>query len=72
MGPLVILIYINDKNKCTDLKLVYYDDDSIAYTCNGSLDHLIEYVNSELTKINELLCANRLSLNVVKSSTSIY
>ena len=59
-------------NKCTDLKLVHYADYSIVYASNSSLDHLIEHVNSELSKISDWLCANRLSLNVAKSSYLIY
>ena len=59
-------------NKCTDLKLVQYADDSTAYTSYSSLDHLIEHVNSELYKICDWLCANRLCLIVAESSYSIY
>ena len=59
-------------NKCTDLKLVHYADDSTANRSNSSLDHLIVHVNSELTKISDWLCANRLPLDVSKASYSIY
>ena len=55
-------------NKCTDLKLVHYADDSTAYTSINLLGHLIEHVNCGLSKISEWLCAIRLSLNVVKYS----
>ena len=38
-------------NRCTDLKLVHYADDSTAYTSNSSLEHLIEHVSYELLKL---------------------
>ena len=45
LGPILFLVYISDMNKCSDLKLVQYADDSTVYTSNTSLYHLIEHVN---------------------------
>ena len=59
-------------NKYTDLRLVHCADGSAAYTSNSTLDHLIAHINCELSKISDWLCPNRLSLNVAKSSYSIY
>ena len=70
LGPLLFVIYINDMHKCTNLRLVHYADDSTAYKTLDSLNSISE-VNTELSKISEWLCANRLSLNVTKSYFSI-
>ena len=71
MAPLLFLIYLNDKNRCSDLKLVHYADGITAYTSNSSLDHFIEHENFELSKNSDWLCANRPSLIVSESSYSI-
>ena len=66
LGPLLLVIYINDMHKSTSFRLVHYADDRTLDSLNS-----ISEVNTELPKINELLCANRLSLNVTKPSFSI-
>ena len=65
--PIVICyVYINDIHECTDLILVLYADDITAYKNLISLNSISE-MKTELYKISEWLCANRLSLNVAKS-----
>ena len=65
-------LYSGSTLKFTDLKLVDYADDCMAYTSNNALDHLSEHVDCELSKNSDWLCAHRISLNVAKSSFSIY
>ena len=70
LGPLLLVIYINDMHKCTKLRLVHYADDSTVYKTLDSLNSLSE-VNTELSKINESLCATQLSLNIKNAYFSI-
>ena len=72
LDPLLFLFCINDMNKCDDLKRIHYTDDITAYTSNSSVDHLINHVKFELSKISDWLCGNILSLNFVKSTYTIY
>ena len=58
LGPLLFLIYINDMNECTQLKIFHYADASTAYIASDSLDSLTHFVNSELVKIDDWLRAN--------------
>ena len=72
LGPLLFLIYINDMQKCTTLKMIHYADDSTAVTSHNNLNHLCAYVNSELQKIDDWTRANKLSLNVNKTNFSLF
>ena len=72
LGPLCFLIYINDMNRCSRLNIVHFADDSTVFSSNMDLDALTVSVNSELDKIDHWLRANKLSLNVKKSSFTIY
>ena len=38
--PLLFIIYINDMNKCSELNLVHYADDSIVYDVGTNLETL--------------------------------
>ena len=72
LGPLLFLIYINDLHKCTSMNVVHYADDSTVYTVEDSFDSLIHNTNYELDKIDNWLCANKLSLNISKSQYSLF
>ena len=65
--PLLFIIYIIDLNKCTSMNVVHYTDDSTEYMIGYSFDSLIRKTNFELGKIDNWLCANKLSLNISKS-----
>jgi len=69
LGPTLFLLYINDmSNCCPGLKLVHFADDTTAMKsmCNPEL--LIREINDGLVMVRDWLCANRLSLNVGKTS----
>ena len=53
-------------SKYTSLNRVHYADDRTACTSNNSLTYLTEHLYSELFKINDFLCATRLSVNAAK------
>ena len=59
-------------NKCTELKLVHYANDSTAYDVGTTLETLTNRIYYELQKVYDRLCANKLSLNVSKSFFSIF
>ena len=58
--------------KCTNLKLIYFADDSTGYMYDNDLNCLSNYVNSELIKIDKWVCSNKLSLNASKTSYSLF
>ena len=69
LGPLLFLIYINDFSSCLDiLDLHLFADDSNLFFSHKNLSQLDLIVNNELTHVHTWLCANKLSLNIVKSS----
>jgi len=49
------------------LRFLLFADDTNTFMSGNSLSKLLASVNVELQKLNEWLCANRLSLNVSKS-----
>ena len=69
LGPLLLLLYINDIYKSSQiLQFRLFADDTSILLANKNLDVLEQVVNSELEKVSEWLLANRLSLNVSKSN----
>jgi len=69
LGPLLFLIYINDMSKsCDRLKLVHFADDTTAFAAHNDVVTLVEETNGQLNRVQEWLRANRLSLNIVKTS----
>ena len=71
LGPLLFLIYINDMRNCTQLSLIHFADDSTAFMSFNNPEAMSVKVNSELTKIDDWVCANQLSLNAAKTTFSI-
>ena len=81
LGPLLFIIYINDLCfATTKFKPVLFADDTtlISTLCALVSDHNIEdstiseNINTELDKIQEWLCANKLSLNTSKTKYMIF
>ena len=73
LGPLLFIIYINDLVNVSDklLPLMYADDTSIFITGNN-LHSLINTVNTELQKVIIWMRANKLSVNIKKTSFMIF
>ena len=68
LGPLLFLIYINDIQRVSELLNfhLFADDTSLFSHREGQFIESI--VNQELKQVNNWLSANKLSLNVSKSS----
>ena len=54
------------------MNVVHYADDSTVYMIRDSFDSLIRKPNFEIGKIDNLLCANELSLNISKTQFCIF
>ena len=73
LGPLLILIYVNDlQNASTLFHAITFADDTNLFMAASSIGSLCESVNSELEKVKTWLNCNRLSLNVSKTSYQLY
>jgi len=72
LGPVLFLLYINDMNRCSNrLKFIHFADDTTVFCSGQDINTLIDEVNEELVNICTWLYANRLSLNVDKTSFMI-
>ena len=67
LGPLLFLIYINDLPLASNIfnVLMYADDTTLFCNYDNILNDIV--INSEINKIYNWLCSNKLSLNVSKT-----
>ena len=73
LGPLLFIIYINDIiNTSSLLKFILYADDSVLYLQGYDIPTVINFINRELSLLDNWLIANRLTLNVTKSHYIIF
>ena len=73
LGPLLFLSYINDiQESFKKLKLFLFADDTNALYADKNLTPLESTVNQELCKLFDWLTANKLTLNVKKTSFVIF
>src|SRR3984885_15376093 len=73
LGPLLFLLYINDlPSASTLLHFILFADDTNIFYSHKSLDSLMKLVNSELSTAADWFKANRLSLNLNKTSFIIF
>lgn len=73
LGPILFLLYINDFHSCSDFfDFHLFADDTNLFSKHKHLSSLQAIINGELISVNSWLCANKLSLNVEKSSFVIF
>ena len=71
LGPFLFLVYVNDLHLATNLKVNLFADDAYISGNNVSEASLESEMNDELEKIFHWLNANKLSLNISKTSYMI-
>ena len=73
LGPLLFLLYINDFNLCFGLfDFHLFTDDANLFYKHKNINTLQSNINDELKNVHIWLCANKLSLNIVKSNFVIF
>ena len=72
LGPLLFIIYVNDITASSNIfKFLMYADDTTLFTtinCFENNENTNQYINDELSKINEWLIVNKLPLNASKTN----
>ena len=73
LGPLLFLLYINDMPKCSNiLEFHLFADDTNLFLNNPNIINLETDLNTELEKVSQWLYANKLSLNIDKTSFVVF
>ena len=73
LGPLLFIIYINDiANSCKDGLFRIFADDTGIFCQSNNIESLVTKVEHIIGKINEWFSANKLTLNVSKTSYVIF
>ena len=72
LGPILFLIYVNDINNCSNLNVLCFADDTTTYKSGSNIEDLVCNVNIQLEFIYTWLCCNKLSLNINKTSYTIF
>ena len=73
LGPLLFLLYINDMPKCSNiLEFHLFVDDTNLFFNNPNILNLETILNVELEKVSQWLYANKLSLNIDKTSFVVF
>ena len=72
LGPLLFLIYINDLPKVSNLKMRLFTDDAILTLSNKDEKILQHIMNNQLTKIDDWMKINQLTINHKKTNFMIF
>ena len=72
LGRILFLLYVNDINNCSNLNILCFADVTIAYKSGSNIEDLICNVNIQLEFLYTWLCCNTLSLNINKTSYTIF
>ena len=73
MSPIIFLLYVNDLPYVSSkLATSQFADDTTFFFSNSSYSELINTVTSELNYVSSWLRANRLSVNVSKTSAVLF
>jgi hypothetical protein len=72
LGPLLFSIYINDIVNSCDAPVFLFADDTNSFVSSDDVDELFVKANVTLTCIFDWCCANRLAINLRKTSFIIF
>ena len=73
LGPLLFLLCVNDKCNCSSiLEFHLFADDTNVFLSDTNIQKLELNLNIELGKVSHWLNANKLSLNIEKTSFVIF
>ena len=73
LGPLLFLIFVNNfHNSQNCSEAIMYADDTSLYISDKNVKKLVEKSNKELTRVDDWLLANKLTLNVSKSNFILF
>jgi hypothetical protein len=72
LGPILFLLYINDIQNSTFLKVLCFADDTTCSYSSSNTKKLYDTMNQELEKINQWFRANKLCLNISKTKYIIF
>lgn len=72
IGAFLFILYINDISSALEFcSLNMFADDTLIYICGKNLNELTNKLNSDLNKLFQWLCINKLKLNIDKTKTMI-
>ena len=73
LGPLLFILYINDLQFASNiLNPILYADDSNLFISGKNIINTCAILNNELNQVNQWFLANKLKLNVDKTSCMIF
>ena len=73
LGPLLFLLYINDLSTVSESCFsILFADDTNMFIAGKDIQDMCHKLNEDLTKIQEWLCCNKLSLNVSKTHYVVF
>jgi hypothetical protein len=73
LGPLLFLIYVNDVMNISDkLFFILYADDTNIFVSDSCLNNALSVATSEITKLDKWFKANKLSLNIKKTTAMLF
>ena len=73
LGPLLFLLYINDKPKCCNILEFHPSaDDTNLFLNNPNILNLETNLNVELEKVSQWFYFKKLSLNIEKTSFAVF
>ena len=67
LGPLLFIIYMNDLPQASNFCTRLFADDTSLTVSNSNIKQLKKDANTEVKKINDWMCLNKLSINYTKN-----
>ena len=72
LGPLLLLVYVNDMKAAVKCKLLLYADDPALLVSGKDVFEIERILSVEVAAVNEWLCENRLSLHLGKTQSIFF